>query len=263
MWRCRASAGAVALSAAFSLPLTPALPETPVALELVLAVDVSTSIDRREYALQMRGLAEAFRSRQVIEAITGAAPGGIAVALLQWAGTGEHKLVVPWRFVRDTADAEAMAARVDVALRLQARGGTAIGEAIQLASRLFDENGYAGQRRVVDVSGDGRANQGLVAGSARDAAVARGITINGLAILNEEPALDLYYQLNVIGGAQAFVLSTDDFKDFARAIRAKLVREIAGMRLAGSDIGAISSSDRPAFRRGPLRSAPKGRLSYN
>ncbi|MDP6707018.1 MAG: DUF1194 domain-containing protein [Alphaproteobacteria bacterium] len=249
----------LALVLVLGLGTTPAAAAQAVALELVLAVDVSTSIDRREYGLQMQGLAQAFRSPALIDAIAGAAPDGIAVCLLQWAGRGEQRLAVDWQLVRDTAQGEAMAARIDAALRLRARGGTAIGDAIVAAGRLFDANGYDGAGRVIDVSGDGRANQGLDAVAARDASLASGITINALAILNEQPTLDAYYQSNVIGGDLAFVQTADDFSDFAQAILRKLVREIGGAQMVGP--GALEPT--PSTAAIALRIARKGAFLPN
>jgi hypothetical protein len=218
--------------ALWSMPARAA--QTPVDLELVLAVDVSSSVSRHEYGLQMQGLAAAFRDPEVLAAIRDFAPSGIAVALMQWGGVGEQGLSVPWRLVRDAADGEAVAAEIDLALRRTEHGGTALGDAMLAAGGLFRDNGFAGQRRVIDVSGDGRANLGARPEEARRALVAEGITINGLAILNEEPELDRYYGESVIGGEAAFLMTADDYADFARALRAKLVREVTGARIAGS-----------------------------
>lgn len=203
----------------------------PVDLELVLAVDVSSSVSRHEYELQMRGLADAFRSAEVIAAIRAYAPHGVAVALFQWGGTGEQAVMMPWSAVRGGADAEAVAGAIDLSLRLSEYGGTALGEAILVAAGMFEGNGFEGARRVIDVSGDGHANLGIQPAQARDAALAVGITVNGLVIVNEEPDLADYYHANVIGGAGAFLIGAVDFEDFSRAIRAKLVREIGGAQL--------------------------------
>ncbi len=226
---------ALALAAAPVSRAAAAAAELPVDLELVLAVDASTSINRWDYVLEMRGLAEAFRHPAVVQAIRTHTPRGLAVALMQWAGTGEQLLVVDWQLVHDRASAEAMAREIDIALRLRARGGTAIGNAMIAASRLLETNNYAGFRRVIDVSGDGHANEGTPPLLARDAIVARGTTINGLAILNEAADLDRYYAENVIGGAGSFVVPANDFSDFAVAIRHKLIREIGGMPIAADD----------------------------
>lgn len=204
---------------------------TAVELELVLAVDVSSSVSRHEYELQMRGLAEAFRSPDVIEAIRRFAPRGVAVSLFQWGGVDEQAVMVPWTLVLDQGGGETVAQAIDQSLRVSEYGGTALGEALLLATRMFEANGYDGARRVIDVSGDGHANLGIAPSRARAAALAAGITVNGLVILNEEPELDRYYSAHVIGGDGAFLIDAADFDDFARAIRAKLVREIGGARL--------------------------------
>ena len=222
---------------ALTLPDASAGAATKVELELVLAVDVSSSVNRKEYTLQMRGLAEAFRSEAVLEAIAAFAPNGVAVTLMQWGGLEEQGVSVPWLLVRDAASAEAMADGIDRALRLAEHGGTALGEAMLAAGRLFESNGYAGARRVIDVSGDGHGNLGVQPEAVRADLLARGIVINGLAILNEEPELDRYYATYVIGGGDAFVVTAADYDDFASAIQRKLVREIAGARVASPRSG--------------------------
>lgn len=206
-------------------------------LELVLAVDVSSSIDRREYALQTQGLAAAFRSAEVAAAIDRYAPRGIAVTVLQWASEDEQRQAVEWRWIGDKGSRMAFAGRLSEMPRIGHEGVTAIGMAVHLAHGLFQNSGFQGTRRVIDVSGDGILNQGPPIEPARQRAVADGVTINGLAITNEEPALAAYYRSHVIGGPGAFVMSATDYTDFARAIRAKLVREISNIRL--SDTGAL------------------------
>lgn len=222
------------LCLALALAPPPAAAAQSVDLELVLAVDVSSSVNRREYALQMRGLAEAFRNDEVLQAIAHFAPKGVAVTLMQWGGLDQQGMSVPWQLVHDATSAEAMAVGIDRALRLTEHSGTALGEALRAAGQLFDGNAYDGVRKVIDVSGDGHSNLGVSPEQSRVALLAAGIVVNGLAILNEEPDLDRYYASNVIGGEDAFVISAADFDDFARAIRLKLVREIAGQRIAGA-----------------------------
>jgi len=208
--------------------------EITVDLELLLAVDTSSSISKEEYELQIHGLAEAFRHPAVAAAIRAAGDYGIVVAVMQWAESKDQVMVLPWTLVRDGADAEAFAAQIDQAPRRIAGGATAIGSALEMAVAELARNGYAGLRKVIDVSGDGRANHGRLPTDSRDAAVARGITINGLAILNELPLLDRYFREQVVGGSGAFVLAADDWTDFAVAILAKLVREISGAPLAAA-----------------------------
>ena len=203
----------------------PARAET-VDLELLLAVDVSPSINRKEYILQMRGLAEALRAPKVVAAILSLAPDGVALALMMWAGSKERRLAIGWRRLASRADAEAFAEAIDLAPRLRSRGGTAIGDAILHATSLIAGNAFTAARTVIDLSGDGRANQGIEPAWARDGALARGLTINALAILNEVRDLDAYFNARVIGGPAAFVEIADDFDDFAKAMKRKLAREI-------------------------------------
>ncbi len=204
----------------------------PVDLELLLAVDVSPSVDRAEYGLQMDGLSNAFRHSSVVNAIIHGAPNGIAVALMQWSGPGDQALAVEWMAVRDRATAFAFADRIDRASRLASGGGTAIGNALDRGIALLAANGFTGSRRVIDVSGDGRANRGASPGPMRLRAVYSGITVNGLTILDEEPELNLYYLDYVVGGPGAFLLVADDFDAFAQAIRMKLLMEIGGATIA-------------------------------
>jgi len=201
-------------------------------LELLLAVDVSPSISPGEYELQMRGLSAALRHPDVVEAIRTAAPNGVAVALMQWAGPREQALSVSWSEVHDEASAGAFADALDAVNRPMTNGGTAIGDALGRGIVLFTENSFEGARQVIDLSGDGRTNQGNSPAPIRNHAVLAGITVNGLVILNEEPDLAKYYLQRVVGGPGAFVLEADHFEDFAEAIRMKLIREISGVRVA-------------------------------
>ncbi len=201
--------------------------EQPVDLELVLAVDASASVSDAEFELQVRGLAEAFRHRSVGQAIRAIGDLGLAVALVQWADYHQHAVSVDWTVVRDAAGARQFAKRIERVIR-SVGGGTAIGGALEFAILQLEGNGFVGRRKVVDVSGDGRSNQGSAACLVRDLAVAQGITVNGLAILNEEPTLDRYYVTNVIGGPGAFVMTANDYATYRLAILAKLVKEISG-----------------------------------
>jgi hypothetical protein len=202
-------------------------------LELVLAVDVSSSVDGEEFDLQMKGLADAFRNPAVLDAIELAGERGIAVALVQWSSWNSQRLSVDWMRVRDPASAAAIADRIAAAPRFGDGGSTAIAGAIRFSTRQFEINDFEAERRAIDISGDGAANQGAQPSQYRDIAVASGLTINGLAILNDNAQLDDYYAGHVIGGNAAFVMRASDYRDFAEAILHKLVREIAGPPIAG------------------------------
>jgi hypothetical protein len=199
-------------------------------LQLVLAIDASGSVDAREFDLQLRGLAGAFRDPAIVRAIE-ATQGGIAVTLMQWSDPGHQLVAVPWTLVHDGASAAAFAARLYAAGRIL-QGETAIGPALLFAQGLIEAGGLAARRRVVDVSGDGATNWGPDPDAARDRLVAAGTTINGLAIVNEQPHLERYYRDHMIGGTGAFVLTAADYEDYARAIRLKLLREIEGAPFA-------------------------------
>jgi hypothetical protein len=216
----------------------PARSQIEVDLELVLAVDSSGSVDFNEFELQARGIARAFRDPEVIEAIEGAAPNGIAVSVMQWSGRREQLVAVDWTKVTDAAAAAALAAKIQAMDRILI-GETAIADALRFATAHLQYGGFRGARRIIDVSGDGPTNAGGEPDPMRDSAARAGITINGLAILNESPTLDLYYADHVIGGPDAFIITAHDYEDFARAIRLKLLKEIRGAPLAEAERGSF------------------------
>jgi hypothetical protein len=231
---------AVALSSAASAR---AQAEVGVDLELVLAIDSSGSVDFGESELQMGGIANALRDPEVVEAIEGGAPNGVAVAVIEWSGPGQQLVSIDWTRITDAATAAALATRIE-SIGRGLIGETAIGEALRFASDLLAYGPFQGARRIIDVSGDGPSNAGAEPEPMRDAAALAGITINGLAILRENPGLDRYYAEHVIGGPDAFVMVAEDYDDFARAIRQKLLREIRGAPLADAT-GAKAYVARP------------------
>ncbi|MGH6874412.1 MAG: DUF1194 domain-containing protein, partial [Aestuariivirgaceae bacterium] len=218
---------AIALTLLVAAMQRPAAAQSPVPLELLLAVDASGSVSGAEFDLQVTGLANAFRDPAVIAAIRSAGPGGIAVALMQWSSPGQQTMAVDWYLVSDSASAELLAQKITAAGRL-ILGETSIDAALRFATAEISRNNYLGRRQVIDLSGDGATNWGALPDDARDEAVAAGITINALAIVNEQPDLGQYYQDHVIGGSDAFVVQASDYGDFARAIRQKLIEEIQG-----------------------------------
>jgi hypothetical protein len=209
-------------------PIVPG-PTRPVELELVLAVDTSSSVSPEEFDLQMRGFAGAFRDPSVLAAIAATGGSGVAVHMFQWSDNRRQAIAVDWRLLTDESSILAFAEEIDRTPRFLDGGGTAIGGAIEYGLSELERNGYAGGRRVIDISGDGRANQGAQPDTLRDLAVLAGVTVNGLAILNEDSSVASYYSNNVIGGEGAFVMTANDYESFAQAILEKLIKEIGGV----------------------------------
>lgn len=233
--------------AALVLPGAVALGAIPVAsqalavdLLLVLAMDASGSMDADEFRVQREGYAEALAHPATLAAIRSKPLGAIAVALVEWGSPGGAATVVEWRRVADAASAQALARAVVEAPR-SPQSYNAIGDAIDHAAALIAAAPFRAEDRVIDLSGDGPDLRSLrPAPEARDAAVAAGITINALA-MELSPVtrfglpLRVHYEREVIGGPGAFVMVVEDRRDFARAMRAKLIREIAGTRAGGGD----------------------------
>ena len=208
-------------------------------LELVLAVDISYSVDAFEARTQRDGYISALTNEAVLNAIASGFLGKIAVTYVEWADSVYQNQLVDWMIISDAESAQIFADRLN-AVPLNRAYYTSISHAIDFSADLFDKNEYAGLRRVIDISGDGVHNQGRPLATARQAALDKGITINGLPILNDRPQpvgiatpmdleLDLYYDDNVIGGPGAFFVAAKDFEDFRGAILSKLIREIANL----------------------------------
>jgi hypothetical protein len=201
----------------------------PVDLALVLAVDASGSVNQTRFDLQKHGYAQAFRSREVIEAIAAGADHAIAVAMVQWTGPSLHIQVIEWTRVSTAASAQALADAIDASRRQLYGGGTSLSGAIDTGAAMLATSPFRATRRVIDMSGDGSNNSGRPTETARDEAVKQGITINGLPISWIEPGLDAYYRNSVVGGPGAFVIGIDSYDNFADAILHKLVTEISGL----------------------------------
>ena len=224
-----AAAGAAALA-------RPARADEPVDVALILAVDVSRSIDEDEARLQREGYRGAVADPRVVEAIRGGMLGAVAIAYTEWAGIEYQRLVVPWTRIGSQRDADAWAEALAQSPRASL-SWTSVSGAVDHARRVMAECPFEPTRKVIDVSGDGVNNSGPPAEQARDRAVADGITINGLPILNDRPTfgrpppipLDQYFRESVIGGQGAFVIAAEDFESFGNAVRRKLIREIAGL----------------------------------
>lgn len=198
----------------------------PVAVELVLALDSSASVDRNEFALEVDGLAAAFRDPEVIAAVENLKPLGAAIAVIQWGGQGDTRVVVPWTGVQSARDSKAFAHVISRMQRWQRSSVTSIRSAMADGEALIQSDGYDGVRRVIDISGDGEDNASLDLETVRQAVGAAGTTINGLAIEDEDSGLTAYYRDHVITGAGSFVVTARDYADFARAMKEKLLREL-------------------------------------
>jgi hypothetical protein len=203
-----------------------ATPAHAAAVAVVMAVDVSASVTADTYILQRDGIADAFADPRLLRAIA-AAPGGVEALVLEWSDPDKVAVTVGWTLIRDNGGAALFAAAVR-AIDRTSRGLTAVGPALEAAAAQFARLPRPAARRVIDLSGDGMANLGEPPPAVRDAIVKSGITINGLAILTEEPWLADYYRRDVIGGPGAFVVAARDFHSFAEAMLRKLVQEVAG-----------------------------------
>ena len=209
--------------------------EPSVDVELVLAVDVSYSMDMDELAIQREGYAQAIISKEFLQALKTGPHGKIAVTYFEWAASTDQKIIIPWRVIDGPESADAVANEI-MRTPIRRASRTSISGAINFAMPLFEENPYRGLRRVIDISGDGPNNNGMPVLTARDAALEKGITINGLPIMVKEPSystmdidnLDFYYEDCVIGGPGAFVVTIKDRDKFKEAIRTKLLLEVAG-----------------------------------
>ena len=206
-------------------------------LLLVLAADVSRSIDQGEFELQRKGYAAALTDPRVLTAIHGRASAALGVCFVEWSGEEEQQVVVDWTEIRDEEDAASVAAAILAAPR-SFMGRTSISAAIDFSMARFAAAKWQATRRIIDISGDGTNNSGRSVTDARDQAIASGVTINGLAIVNDRPnlgysahtqppgGLPLYYHQNVIGGPNAFLIVVKDFNSFADAMANKLAKEI-------------------------------------
>ena len=221
-------------------------------LELVLAVDVSRSMDAEKQALQRDGYAQALTHPDVLQALSLGAYGRIALTYVEWAGAGYQNVVVPWQVVSDTACAQAFVAKLDAA-PLVREPRTSISSGLLQATKLLDQIGHDGLRRVIDISGDGPNNNGIALLQARQAVLDRGITINGLPIMLKQDErggfgrladLDRYYEDCVIGGPGAFMVTIDQRDQLVPATRQKLILEVSGLTPPdGSALRKVAGTD--------------------
>jgi hypothetical protein len=214
---------------------TPTCAAEDVDLLLVLAADISRSVDEVKFQLQRSGYAAAFSDSRVIEAIRSGPNRRIAVTLVEWSGPLSQKIVIDWMVISDDKTARLFGDHIVEASRAFA-DSTSISAGIDFAMTQLDRAPYQTSRRAIDVSGDGDNNGGRDVTAARDEAIAKDVTINGLVILTEPPnsnhtnppgGLANYYRNNVIGGPGAFVMAAENSDSFGDVIVKKLIAEIA------------------------------------
>jgi hypothetical protein len=207
---------------------------TSVDVELVLAVDISYSMDEEEQHLQREGYIDALQSPEFLKALQAGPNGRIAIAYMEWASSYDQRTVVNWTLIDSVDTARAFANQLSTAPYRRA-SRTSISGAVDGAMRLFENNGYDGARRVIDISGDGPNNNGRPVVQAREDALAQGVTINGLPLLirpvriayMDIENLDWYYEDCVIGGPGAFMIPVRGPEAFSEGTRTKLVLDIA------------------------------------
>jgi hypothetical protein len=227
---------ALAVIALLAAPL--AARAEPVDLLLVLAADVSRSVDQTKFELQRQGYATAISDPRVLEAITSGRNGRIAICFVEWSGYGAQNLVIDWTLIGNADDARRFGDQL-LELPRSYSDRTSISGGIDFALAQFDRSPHQSKRRTIDVSGDGTHNAGRSVTAARDEAVAKGVTINGIVILSDRPipwnpehtnppgGLANYYRDNVIGGPGAFVVVAENFNSFGQALIGKLIAEVA------------------------------------
>jgi hypothetical protein len=239
-----------ALAGAVPLAQSATAGDEIVDVELVLAVDVSLSMSPSELVIQRDGYAAALTDPVVVGAIRDGVHGKIAITYVEWAGEFMQNVVVPWTVIGSAEDAKAFVAAMTLAPPRSARR-TSISAAIDYTAALFDNSGFRGMKRVIDVSGDGPNNQGKPVVGSRDAVTAKGITINGLPLMTNGGGtlsaydivnLDEYYTNCVIGGPGAFLIPVNDWAQFPEAVRRKLVLELAD---AGHPARRAIEAERP------------------
>lgn len=225
-----------ALLLALPAPASRAGAPVHVDVELVLAVDISYSMDFDELALQREGYIAALTSKDFVDALRGGAHGKIALIYIEWAGTHEQTIVVPWTLIDGKAAADAFAAKL-AAAPVRRTYRTSISGGLIFSAAQFGTADFKGLRRVIDISGDGTNNQGPLIEPTRDEIVAKGIVINGLPLQLKAPSgsmldipdLHIYYEDCVVGGPGSFVIPVRDRSQFINAVRQKLILEVSGI----------------------------------
>ncbi|MEM7291479.1 MAG: DUF1194 domain-containing protein [Pseudomonadota bacterium] len=200
-------------------------------IALVLAIDASSSVDDQEYRLQMEGTASALMNPNVLDAIVSL--NGVYLAGFEWNGETNQSLLFDWSYLRSEADVAAVAQQIVTHVRNNRKAPTALGSALTYAHGLLGNLPTTCWRNVIDVSGDGVSNHGIVPAAVYRIFDFSQITVNGLAIINPKrrntsfySALDEYYAAELLHGPAAFVIVAEGFEDFARAMKEKLLKEL-------------------------------------
>lgn len=221
-------AGTMALT-----PLTTANAATVVDVELSLLIDVSGSVDSTEFNLQRQGYVDAFLNpviqNLILDKDSGNRLGKIAVNAIYWSGASQQIQAVGWTLI-DSAQASIDFANTLFGTSRTYSGLTAPGNAINFAVNSINTNDFDGKAKVIDVSGDGSQNDGVSTATARTNAITTGgiDRINGIAILGSEGGLQTWYENNIKGGTDSFVIAASGFDTFGAAIEQKLAYEITG-----------------------------------
>ncbi len=202
-------------------------------LALALALDISSSVSEREYAIQRDGLARAFRTPEVIEAMITPEGTGVAVSVYEWSGYNQQDVVIPWTLLDTEAAIRAVADRLSAHRRPYSDLTTALGKAVEYGAWLLARAPPCG-RSVLDVSGDGENNDGAGPQEHRAQGKLAGITINGLVIQGAVPDPVAYYREHVIQGPAAFLALARDYNDYPAVIIGKLLREIDQRMVLGA-----------------------------
>jgi uncharacterized protein DUF1194 len=234
-WTLLAGGLAIAAPAPSAIVAQNAAP-TEVDVELALAVDISFSMDPEEQELQREGYIHALTSPEFLRALKEGIHGKVAITYLEWANYNERKVIVPWRLIDGPEAADAFVAEIARAPYRRA-SRTSVSGALEFAAAQFENSGYKGIRRVIDVSGDGANNNGPPVTIVRDEVLSKGFTINGLPIMLKDPVgsgmdiegLDIYYEDCVTGGPGSFVIPIKERSKFKEATRNKLVQEVASL----------------------------------
>lgn len=194
-------------------------------IALSMALDVSSSVDEAEYALQVEGVARALEDFEVQRAMFQIPGAYVSLQVFEWSGVTDQTIIVDWTPVRAEADLARMAATLRAHPRSVANAATGLGRAVSFARTQLEQMRDCPYHKI-DISGDGQSNVGIPPHQVYAQVDFGEITVNGLAILSDERALGRYYSYFVIRGPGAFLEIADDFEDYPAAIKRKLIKEL-------------------------------------